>query len=134
MNHVVLLKAIALWVVVLVCAVLNGALREKVLFPAVGSFAGLICSGLILSACIFLVSLLGAPWYGRLHSSQWVLLGLFWVALTMLFEFTFGRLVQHQTWQELLQAYTFKGGNIWPVVLLTTGTSPWVAAKVRGVM
>jgi len=128
------LKATALWLVILVCAVLNGALREKVLIPAVGSFAGLIASGLILSACIFLVALIAAPWYGRLRSSRWVALGIHWLVLTLVFEFGFGRFVQHATWRELLEAYTFQGGNIWPVVLATTLLAPWAAAKSRGLV
>ena len=128
------LKALALWFGILVLAVVNGTLREKVLLPTLGNTGGFICSGLILSICIFGVALAATPWYGQLTSNQWLLIGAFWLVLTLIFEFSFGRFVQHKSWAELFQAYTFKGGNIWPLVLLVTFIAPWCAAKVRGLI
>jgi len=128
------LKALALWFGILALAVVNGTLREKVLLPALGNTGGLISSGLILSACIFGVALAAAPWYGQLTWNQWLLIGAFWLMLTLVFEFSFGRFIQHKSWAELFEAYTFKGGNIWPLVLLATFIAPWCAAKVRGLI
>lgn len=128
------IKALVLWLAILVLAVINGAAREKLFIPALGNTAGLITSGMILASCIFLVAWLGVPWYGRLAGMQWLQIGAFWLVLTLLFEFGFGRLVQHQTWAELLEAYRFKGGNIWPLVLVVTLISPWCAAKIRAVL
>ena len=134
MPIAVLLKALVLWMGILVLAMLNGTLREKALIPAMGTFAGLIASGIVLSACIVLVAYLAAPWYGPLGSSQVWLIGLFWLVLTLFFEFGFGRFVQHKDWAQLLQAYTFKGGNLWPVVLAVTLISPWLGARLRGLL
>lgn len=134
MATTVWFKAAVLWLAILVLAILNGILREKVLIPALGSFAGLIASGAVLSLCILLVAFVAAPWYGRLNSRQWVSIGLFWLLLTVSFEFSFGRLVQHKTWAELFDAYAFRGGNIWPLVLAATFVSPWLAAKIRGLI
>ena len=128
------LKAFALWFAILALAMLNGVLREKALIPAMGSFGAFIASGLILSGCIFAVAYFGAPWYGRLSSASCFLLGLFWLVLTLGFEFGFGRFVQHKPWAELLEAYAFKGGNIWPVVLVAILISPWLMAKWRGLV
>lgn len=125
------LKAAGLWLGILVLAILNGALRENALIPAFGSFTGQIVSGIILSVCIFLTAFVAAPWYGPLPSRQWLLVGLFWLLLTLVFEFGFGRFAQHKTWVELFDAYTFRGGNIWPIVLLATFLSPWIAARLR---
>ena len=128
------LKATVLWFAVLALAMANGIAREKVLVPAIGPFAALVASGIILSACVFLVALAAAPWYGRLSSMRWLGVGVFWLAMTLAFEFGFGRLVQHKGWTELFEAYTFKGGNIWPLVLLVVLLAPWAAAKLRGVL
>jgi hypothetical protein len=127
-------KAFTLWFAILILAVLNGGLREKVLISSLGSFGASIVSGAILSGGIFLVALLAVPWYGRLSSPQWLALGLFWLALTLAFEFSFGYFVQHKSWSEFLQAYTFEGGNIWPMVLVATWLSPWLAARCRGAL
>lgn len=128
------LKALLLWLGILGLAVANGALRAEVLIPAFGSTAGLISSGLILCACIFGVALVAAPWYGRLTSNQWLLIGGFWLALTLIFEFSVGRFIEHKSWAVLLEAYTFKGGNIWPLVLVAAFIAPWCAARVRGLI
>jgi hypothetical protein len=126
------LKALALWFAILVLAVINGTLREKALVPALGSAPGFVASGALLAACVFLVAWAGAPWYGPLTSRHWWLIGAFWLLLTLVFEFGFGRLAQHKSWAELLEAYGFKEGNIWPLVLLATLVAPWLAARVRG--
>lgn len=132
MTTSVWLKSTALWLLILVLAVANGLLREHVLIPALGSFAGLAASGALLSATILLVAYLAAPWYGPLSTRRWLGIGLYWLALTLAFEFGLGRYVQHHTWDELLAAYTFQGGNLWPLVLLATVLSPWIAARMRG--
>ena len=132
MTTTVWLKAAVLWLGILVLAILNATLREKLLVPALGGFTGLIANGTILSVCIFLVAFAAVPWYGKLALRQWLLVGLFWLLLTLVFEFSFGRFAQHKTWAELLDAYTFQGGNIWSIVLVTIFIAPWLAAKVRG--
>ena len=134
MSAAVWAKAGALWLAILVFAMLNGTLREKLLVPSLGSFPALLLSGILLSGCIFVVALLAAPWYGRLPSAQWLALGALWLAMTLAFEFGFGRLVQHKPWAEILEAYTFKGGNLWPAVLVVVLISPWLTAKLRALV
>jgi hypothetical protein len=46
------LKALAVWAGILMLAMLNGALREAMLIPKLGTAAGLIVSGVFLSALI----------------------------------------------------------------------------------
>ena len=132
MTRTVWFKAAALWSAILLLAVLNGILRERMLISVLGSFAGLIASGAILSISIFLVAFVAVPWFGPAAFRQWLRIGLFWLLLTLLFEFSFGRLIQHKTWAELFDAYTFRGGNLWPVVLAFVFISPWLAARIRG--
>ena len=49
MTTSVWLKAALLWLSILMLAILNGVLREEILIPAIGNFAGLIASGVTLS-------------------------------------------------------------------------------------
>lgn len=125
------LKALAIWAGILVLAVLNGALREAVLSPKLGTAPGLVLSGVLLSALIFVVAYFSLPWIGARRPAELVGIGLGWVALTLVFEFSFG-LWQGKSWQVMLEAYTFKGGNIWPVVLVVTALAPYLAGKLRG--
>ncbi len=127
----VALKALVIWVGILVLAIANGALRESVLIPGFGAPAALVLSGLLLSALIIGVAYLSLPWLQISRPVQLCSVGVGWLALTLVFEFSFGRW-QGKLWSELLEAYTFKGGNIWPVVLMTTALAPYIAAKLRG--
>jgi hypothetical protein len=125
------LKTLVLWVGILMLAVLNGALREAILIPQLGTATSFILSGVLLSALIFVIAYISLPWLGARRSTELVGIGFGWLALTIVFEFSFG-LLQGKSWQALLEAYMFKGGNIWPVVLVVTALAPWLAAKVRG--
>jgi hypothetical protein len=126
-----LLKAAAVWLVILVCAVLNGAFREAVLLPRLGTPTGFVASGLLLSVIIVVVSLVLVRRLEPLSKSLSLGVGLFWLCLTLAFEFGFGRLVQHRGWPELLEAYTFKDGNLWPLVLVVIFFAPLLAVRVR---
>jgi hypothetical protein len=61
-------------------------------------------------------------------------MGLAWLAMTVLFEFLFGRLVARNSWGELLQAYNLSTGNLWLLVLLVIALSPFLVAKLRGLI
>lgn len=125
------LKAFAIWLVILGSAVANGALREAFLIPWIGKTAGLIASGLLLSVLIVAITFAVFPWLGANRISQLLAVGFGWLALTLVFEFSFGRL-QGKSWPTILEAYTFKDGNIWPVVLLVTLAAPYIASRLRG--
>ncbi|MGM7317806.1 hypothetical protein [Idiomarina sp. ST10R2A5] len=123
-------KALIIWVGILVLAILNGFLRESVLIPTFGTPAALVLSGLALSALIIVVAYLSLPWLQTTSNIELFSVGLSWLALTIFFEFSFG-LLQGKSWFELIEAYTFKDGNLWPVVLTVTTFSPYIAAKLR---
>ena len=125
------LKALIVWAGILVLAIANGALREAVLIPKLGTPAGLVLSGLLLSALIVAVAYLSLPWLETRRLPHLFGIGLGWLALTVVFEFSFG-LWQGKTWPVLLEAYTFKSGNIWPLVLGVIAFAPYAAAKLRG--
>jgi hypothetical protein len=124
-------RSLLAWLVILGLAMANGAFREAILIPSLGKPAGLVLSGVLLSALVVLVA------YGLVRVckgitvSQGLRIGLLWLGLTLAFEFAFGRFVQHQTWDALLEAYTFKDGNLWPLVLLVVLLAPPAAALLH---
>lgn len=130
MLKVIAVKAVVIWAGIVVLAIANGALRESVLAPGLGTSAALVLSGLLLSAMIIGVAYLTLPWLQIHRPLQLWAVGLGWLALTLVFEFSFG-LWQGKSWPELLQAYTFKGGNLWPAVLAVTALAPYIAAQLR---
>ncbi len=123
-------KALAIWLVILGCAALNGMLREFVLIPKLGSVAGLVLSGVLLSMVIVGVTCLALPWLGIVSARALWMVGAGWLIATLVFEFGMG-LSRGETLSEIVGAYTFKGGNLWSVVLVVTASAPWLASRIR---
>ena len=90
-------------------------------------------SGVILCALILAITFLSLPWLGVDRRSQVIGIGLAWLAMTLVFEVSFG-LYQGKSWPDIREAYTFKDGNVWPVVLLVTAAAPYLAARLRGLV
>lgn len=130
MASSVALKAFVLWLTILILAILNGAGREAILIPALGPEAGFILSGILLSAVVILVAYVSLPWLGTDRPIELASIGLGWLSLTILFEFGLG-LWQGKSWSFMLAAYTFKHGNIWPIVLIVIASAPYISARLR---
>ena len=116
----------------LVLAIANGTLREAIFIPVLGKLPGLVLSGTLLSGAIVAITYFALPWIKRVSIARYLIIGFSWLCLTLVFEFTFGRLILGEPWSQILEAYTFKDGNIWSLILLITAISPYVAAKLRG--
>ena len=127
-----LLKSTAVWFLILLGAIANGALREAVLLPRLGTTAAYLLSGVLLSLVILAATLGCIRWLGVHNRLQALRTGAFWLLLTLCFEFGFGHFVQGRPWPDLLQAYTFQDGNLWPLVLLVTVFAPLIALRIRG--
>ncbi|MBU2879160.1 hypothetical protein [Aliiglaciecola lipolytica] len=127
----VAVKAFVIWVGILVLAVANGVLRESVFVPNFGSWSALVLSGLLLSALIVGVAYFSLPWLNTRSPRVLCIIGIGWLLLTLGFEFSFG-FWQGKSLNDLFAAYTFKDGNIWPVVLTVTAAAPYIAGKLRG--
>ncbi|MGM0906427.1 MAG: hypothetical protein ACQEVQ_07845 [Pseudomonadota bacterium] len=126
----VILKSLIVWLGILALAIANGVLREAILIPKLGPVPGIIISGVLLSVLIVGVAYIALPWLGVKKFKQLIAIGLGWLLLTLIFEFSFG-IMQGKSLAVLLEAYTFKDGNIWPLVLLVTTLAPYMAAKLR---
>ncbi|AEY01857.1 hypothetical protein GU3_10505 [Oceanimonas sp. GK1] len=86
----------------------------------------------MLCALVFAVSWFGVGWLGRCRSCHYWFTGLGWLLATLVFEFTFGLLVAGKTGSQLLAAYTFENGNLWPLVLVVMLVAPRLCARFRG--
>jgi len=129
---IILLKSTGIWFVIVIAAVLNGLLREKVLVPSIGGELALPASGIILSALVFSIAFVFVPFIGAIEARTYVLVGFWWVVLTLAFEFLFGHFVMGKSWQEIVQVFNIKKGDVFIVVLIVTAVSPWLAARIRG--
>lgn len=126
-------KSILIWMALIPLAILNGALRDNVLTPWLGNVA-LPLSGIILSLLIFGISVILIPKLGKGNQKTYIVMGMVWLVLTIVFEFGFSLTVEGIPLSVLLAAYDITTGNLWLLVLLTSGISPWLAAKIRHII
>jgi len=129
---VLLLKALAIWAALVVMAIANAGIREKLLVPVIGPGAALPVSGLLLSTIILLVAYASLPLFGRTGGGMYVLVGVVWFVLTLAFELLFGHFVSGKTWQEVMQVFDIRKGDLFVIALSATLLAPWLAAKLRG--
>lgn len=125
------LRSIAAWLAIAALAVLNGMFREAVLLPGLGRPAALALSGLLLSSIILLVAIASARWLGLGPAARCLKVGTLWLALTLLFELGLGAALRGLSWAQLREAYSFRDGNLWPLVLAVTFIAPLAAARLR---
>jgi hypothetical protein len=102
-------RALAVWLVILVLANLNGAVRELWIIPQIGELSGRALSTLILCGLVFFLT-----WR------------------TLAFEFLVGHYVFGTAWATLLEDYDVTRGRIWPLVLVFVVVSPIWTGRMRG--
>lgn len=131
MDQRLLLYSVGVWVILVFLAILNAVLREGVISPALGDYAGHVLSSIILSVIIFIVAYLFLRSLSQVFTGQELLLiGFLWLVLTVAFEFLFGHYVMGQSWSALLSDYNIFKGRVWILVLISTFISPTLAGKL----
>jgi len=123
-------KSILIWLAIIPLAILNGGLREMFINPLIGEKYGLPLSGVLLCLTIFILCWFFIPRIGKGTVKTYLIIGFLWIILTVLFETVFG-LLEGITFANLIRAYDITTGNIWLLVVLFTGFSPFFTAKTR---
>ncbi|HUX93413.1 MAG TPA: hypothetical protein VMV36_06355, partial [Ignavibacteriaceae bacterium] len=57
--------------------------------------------------------------------------GVFWLTITIVFEFIFGHFIMGHPWEKLLHDYNFLDGRLWVIVLLWTTISPYLLFRLK---
>ncbi len=125
------LRAAAVWLVLLLAALLNAGMRERLFLPWLGEALALPVSGITLSVLVFVITLLLIPRFGRLPAVHYFGIGLAWVMLTLACEFLLGYFALGLGWRETARALDVTRGNLFVLVLLVSLLSPWLAARLR---
>ena len=127
-------RALLVWLTLSVVAVVNGAIRQFLILPVVGPYAGHVVSSVTLSLLILLVAWLSIRWIGPPTVRQAWLVGVLWLSATVAFEFLAGHYLFRNPWPKLLADYDVRQGRVWVVVLVATLLAPRWAAGARGVI
>ena len=125
------LRAFAVWLLILVCAIANGAVRDTLVVPSLGDTIGRGISSLLLAGVVVLVARFTIRWIRPTTEHEARLIGAAWLFSTLAFEFLIGHFVMRTPWAELLIDYNVVRGRIWLLVLLATALAPAWAYEAR---
>ncbi|MBU0688711.1 MAG: hypothetical protein KJ850_10290 [Gammaproteobacteria bacterium] len=130
------IRILAVWFVMLLVSILNGTMRDftygkhlpDLLAQQISTVSGIVLLGLV----IFLYT---RKWPFTSARQAWQT-GLFWMSLTVAFEFLFFHYVGGHSWQILLANYDISAGRLWPLILLWVACAPYLFFRLsqpRGV-
>lgn len=124
------IKQILLWLPMIVIAFGNATLRELLFIKYYNEFRAHQLSTITLIVLCAIYIWLVIPLLNIQNSRQAFLIGIVWVLLTVMFEFTLGRLT-NKSWEYLLRDYNIFDGRIWLVFLISLFLLPYVCYVLR---
>ena len=127
-----LVRYLSGWFLLMLIAIVNGAVREATYGRSVTDLAAHQ-----ISTATGILSIGAAAWLlGRIwpirYASQAFAIGGLWLAMTVAFEFGFGRYVAGHSWTRLLADYNLLEGRVWPVFLLWIAVVPYLCHRLSG--
>jgi len=125
-------NSLLVWVIIAIFAIVNGVFRENILAPVLGKTLALPISGLSLSIIIFVVTSLAFSLINGNDKLTYILIGLQWVFLTLMFELVFGHFVVGKSWAGIFAVFNIVKGDLFLVVLATSLVSPLLVAMIKG--
>ena len=113
------------WTPMIAIAFLNAAIRQFVFIKHMSELQAHQLSTLTLIILCSVYTWFIFPYLKVQNTEQSFLIGAVWVTLTILFEFSLGRLT-NRSWGDLLQDYNIFSGRIWPIFLLALFLLPYL--------
>lgn len=115
----------------LLVSIANGAARDFIYGKHMSELAAHQLSTLIS------ILLLGVVIFAVVHFSppssrqEAICIGLFWMGLTITFEFLFFHFIGGHSWSKLLANYNILEGRVWIVVLAWVAVAPYVFFRIK---
>src|SRR5215204_5905708 len=127
-----LLRAFAVWLVIMAVESAHGTLRELFLAPLVGNFRARQVAVFTGSFLILGVACLCVRWIRAGSTGRLLAVGLLWLFMTLLFEFGLGLFVLGYSWERVASDYDLSRGGLMPFGLAVLTLAPLMAARLRG--
>lgn len=126
-----LIRYMIAWIPMLLIAIINGAFRQLILERVMPELRAHQLSTVIGSVLIGIFIWAVVRRWPLASTRQALLIGLIWLALTIAFEFVFGRFVMHRPWPQLLNDYNVIEGRVWAVFLIWLTLAPYVFFRLH---
>lgn len=127
-------RALIVWVAIAMTEIVHGTLRTLFLVPVFGDWRSRQIGVGTGSLLILGVACLTIRWIGARTRGDLVRIGLLWLPLMLGFEIAAGKLLAGFSWSRILADYDLPHGGFMPLGILVLAASPWLAARIRGVL
>jgi hypothetical protein len=114
----------------LLIAIANGALRDLVYKKYTGDLFGHQVSTVSLIIFFAVYIWFVVQNFPPHSATQAVWIGMMWVAMTLVFEFGFGRW-RGNSWEKLLEDYNLLQGRVWIFIPLWIAVAPYIFYRFR---
>ncbi|MBT8294525.1 MAG: hypothetical protein KJN70_14760, partial [Eudoraea sp.] len=126
-----MLKYLIAWVPMVFIAIANGLMREKFFAKRLKELNAHHASTATLVILFGIYMLIIFRIWKPNSAQQAFHIGLFWLVLTVVFEFLFGHYVAGHFWGRLLNDYNIFEGRVWIIVLIWITLAPYVIYKLQ---
>lgn len=123
-------KYFLFWLPMIALAFANALLREMVFVNRFNEFRSHQLSTITLIAFCTIYIWIVWKYLAIQTARQAFLLGFFWMLLTIIFEFSIGRLT-NKSWEFLLRNYDISSGHLWPIFLFSILIFPFIYFSLK---
>lgn len=124
------INALIPWVALVILAIINGTIRQKVLLPKVGEQKAHVIGTITFILVQFFVIYFYIQLNSITETSTLLILSMYWIVLTVLFEFVFGHYVMKHPWEKLFADYNILKGRLWILVLINNLVAPLISGRL----
>lgn len=119
------------WIGMVVLAIINGIIREKLYGPSMSELSAHQLSTLIAVILFGIYVYILTGTFQIQSTKQAFIIGGVWLIMTIIFEFVFGHFVIGHSWAKLLMDYNILRGRTWILVLIWVFIAPYVFYRIR---
>jgi hypothetical protein len=122
------ISSLLVWIILSILAILNGFARQYLYKNKLGELRAhqlstIILIFIFLSTIYFFINLI------PMTIPQSINVGIFWLILTICFEFLFGHYIGKHSWKKLFKDYNIFKGRLWILILITISIGPYLIKK-----
>lgn len=124
------LKSLGIWFILAVSAIVVATFRVGVLLPPFGEQTAHQVGTLLYLIVQFFIIYFFIKKLKLKEIKTLLGIGIFWVVITIMFEFIFGHYVMGHQWQKLFADYNLFNGRLWILVLINNLIAPLISRKI----
>jgi len=129
-NLLLYLKSFGIWAILAIGAITVAIIRNGVLLPPLGEQTAHQVGTILYLIVQFLIIYMFVKRSCLKKTSTLLSVGIYWLILTITFEFIFGHFVIGHSWEKLFTHYNIFQGRLWVLVLINNVAAPLISGKL----